>query len=77
MQRLRDVIIGILERRGPCTDRELTEAVYGSDAQHQTINGECRHLDRLGLIRRQKGSDGIIRNAIASANNGPTLRLVS
>ena len=77
MQRLRDVIIGILERRGPSTDRQLTEAIFGSDAQHQTINGECRHLEVLGLSTRSKGSDGIIRNMIPSANNGPKLRIVS
>jgi hypothetical protein len=77
MQRLRNTIIGILERRGPATDRGLTEAIFGSDKQHQTINGECRYLEMLGLIARRKGADGIIRNIPASAIDGPTLRLVS
>lgn len=64
MTLLRDVIIGIVERRGDTTDRQLAEAIFGSNAQHQTINGECRYLESLGVIVRAKGSDGIIRNSL-------------
>jgi len=67
MQLLKDLIIEILQRRGMATDRELSEAIYGSDRQHQTINGECRHLANIGLIVRSKGDDGIIRNSLAAA----------
>lgn len=76
MTKLRDIIIGILERRQEATDRQLSEAIFGSDAQHQTVNGECRYLGRLGVIDRHKGVDGIIRNFPINVRTRPRLHLV-
>jgi len=66
MQLLKHLIIGILERRDEASDRNLSEAIYGSHKQHQTINGECRYLANIGLIVRIKGDDGIIKNSLAA-----------
>jgi|HubBroStandDraft_2_1064218.scaffolds.fasta_scaffold2895414_1 hypothetical protein len=54
MTTLADVILYILPRRGDSTDRQLCEAIYGSDDQHPQINQECRLLANKGLIARQK-----------------------
>jgi hypothetical protein len=51
MTTLRDVIVYIVHRRPGITDRQLTEAIHGSDERHQQINSECRHC--LEIERRQ------------------------
>jgi hypothetical protein len=42
MTTLREVIVYIVRRRPDITDRQLTEAIYGSDERHQQVNAECR-----------------------------------
>lgn len=76
MPLLKDIIIGILQRRGELTDRELTDAIFGLNAGPQTINGECNHLENLGVLIRRKAHDGVIRNVLVVAGDGPTLRVV-
>jgi hypothetical protein len=47
MTTLRKVIVYIVERRPSITDRQLTEAVYGSDDRHQQVNAECRSCPEI------------------------------
>jgi 5-methylcytosine-specific restriction protein A len=46
------------------TDRELTEAMFGSDEQHQQVNTACRALAAAGQIERPVGADGLIHNVL-------------
>lgn len=65
---LAKVIEYILRHRPSLTDRELGEAIYGSDARHQQINSECRLMEQAGIIVRET-IDGLIRNRLAIAPN--------
>lgn len=56
MTTLREVIIYIVERRPGITDRQLTEAIYGSDQRHQSVNAECRVCSQ---IERRQGQTHI------------------
>ena len=56
MTTLREVILYIVERRPGITDRQLTEAIYGSDARHQQVNAECRYCSQ---IERRQGPSHI------------------
>lgn len=62
---LAEVIEYILGNRPNLTDRELGEAIYGSDDRHQQINSECRHLEQAGVIIREL-IDGLIRNRLVT-----------
>lgn len=53
MAALREVIVYIVRRRAGITDRQLTEAIYGSDERHQQVNAECRHSPE---IERRQGA---------------------
>jgi hypothetical protein len=55
MTTLRQVILYIIERRLGITDRQLTEAIYGSDERHQQVNQKCRS-SRPEINRRQGAS---------------------
>jgi len=46
------VIVYIVRRRPGITDRQLTEAIYGSDERHQQVNAECRNCPE---IERRQG----------------------
>jgi len=63
MTTLREVIVYIVRRRPGITDRQLTEAIYGSDERHQQVNAECRNCP--GIVRRQ--GETHIRNFITEA----------
>ena len=52
MTTLREVIVYIVRRRPGITDRQLTEAIYGSDERHQQVNAECRNCPE---IERRQG----------------------
>ena len=52
MTTLREVIVYVVRRRPGITDRQLTEAIYGSDKRHQQVNAECRSCSE---IARQQG----------------------
>ncbi|WP_420965309.1 hypothetical protein [Bradyrhizobium sp. B120] len=53
MTTLREVIVYIVRRRSGITDRQLTEAIYGSDERHQQVNAECRNCSE---IERRQGA---------------------
>jgi hypothetical protein len=53
MTTLREVIVYIVCRRPGITDRQLTEAIYGSDERHQQVNTECRNCRE---IERRQGA---------------------
>jgi hypothetical protein len=72
---LRQVILFILARRDGATDRDVSEAIYGSDEGHQQINQECRLLTAAGKLKRTKTSDDPIRNYLQGPQ-GIHLRLV-
>jgi len=79
MTTLRQVILFILERRHLATDRELSEAIYGSDKGHQQINQECRLLAAAGKMHRTKIADHPIQNScgmLQTTQTPPVLRLV-
>lgn len=52
MTTLRELIVYIVRRRPGITDRQLTEAIYGSNERHQQVNAECRYCSR---IQRRQG----------------------
>jgi hypothetical protein len=47
MTTLREVIVYIVRRRPGITDRQLTEAIYGSDERHPQVNAECRYCSEI------------------------------
>ena len=53
MPTLREVIVYIVQRRPGITDRQLTEAIFGSDERHQHVNAECRNCPE---IERRQGA---------------------
>jgi hypothetical protein len=62
---LGEVIIYIIERRPGISDRELSEAIFGSNARHQQVSAECRLLANRADIIRRPGA-GSIGNFAAS-----------
>ncbi|WP_426409228.1 hypothetical protein [Bradyrhizobium ganzhouense] len=54
MTALRDVITYVIRRRPGITDRELTEAIYGSDQRHR------RSMPSAGIVPTSSG-DGAPR----------------
>lgn len=56
MTALREVILYIVERRPGVSDRQLSEAIYGSDDRHQQVNSECRYCSE---IERRQGATHI------------------
>jgi hypothetical protein len=73
MATLREVIVYIVKRRPGITDRQLTEAIFGSDEQHQQVNAECRVCSE---IERRQGETHISNYISAVRPVGPTLTLV-
>jgi hypothetical protein len=63
MTTLREVIVYVVRRRPGINDRQLTEAIYGSDERHQQVNAECRAS--VEIERRQSGTH--IQNYIRKA----------
>jgi hypothetical protein len=73
MATLREVIVFIVRHRPGITDRQLTEAIYGSDDRHQQVNAECRTSPEID--RRQ--SAGNIGNFVGDTKPSTlTLTLV-
>ncbi|MGY4608602.1 hypothetical protein ACVW16_007014 [Bradyrhizobium sp. USDA 4474] len=74
MATLREVIVYIVRRRPGITDRQLTEAIYGSDGRHQQVNAECRNCSE---IKRREGAvhiENYIREpAVAMAREGTNI----
>jgi len=52
-------VMEVVERRVGISDRHMSEELKRSVQQ---VNGECRHLENLGLIERKKIGDGPIGN---------------
>jgi hypothetical protein len=63
MTTLREVIVYVVRRRPGINDRQLTEAIYGSDERHQQVNAECRASAEIE--RREGGTH--IQNYIREA----------
>ncbi len=74
MTMLSNVILFILKYRPQATDRQLSEAIFGSDNRHQDVNQGCRLLEARGLIQRTV-VDGLIRNSLQREK--PVIRLVA
>jgi hypothetical protein len=53
------------------TDRQLTDRVQGKDKPQQSVNQECRLLERRGLLSRTHRPDGLIGNFPESAASRP------
>jgi hypothetical protein len=70
---LRQVIVYIVRRRPGITDRQLTEAIYGSDERHQQVNTECRNCPD---IERRQGETHIENFIKTSRRAAPTIALV-
>lgn len=66
---LRDDILRYLERFGPTGDRKLAEA-HGTSNQH--VNIVARGMSQRGEIRRYKGGDGLIQNALVRGGVSPS-----
>lgn len=70
---LREVIVYIVRRRPGITDRQLTEAIYGSDERHQQVNAECRFCPE---IERRQGVTHIENYIRETALTEPARTLV-
>ena len=62
MATLAQQIVEVLQKQPGITDRALAEALFGSGTPQQRVNGECRRMVDLGLIRRNIRNDGRIGN---------------
>jgi hypothetical protein len=71
---LADLVIELIRRRPGVTDRQLSEAVFGTPHRVQQINGECRHLENIGRLERRKSGDQSIGNW--PVREKPMLRVV-
>ena len=74
MTTLREVIVYIVQRRPGITDRQLTEAIYGSDERHQQVNSECRNSAQIERRHGTTHIENYIRMAVRP--NVPDLTLV-
>jgi hypothetical protein len=61
---LADKILAELRRRDGLSDRQLAEAIFGTRHCSIQINGECRYLEKFGLISRIKEEARPIRNLL-------------
>lgn len=59
---LRDLVLELLQQRGPMTDAQLRQA--GGARSHQHVNQVCRRLAEVGILRREPGPDGRILNTL-------------
>ncbi len=64
-------VMEVVEHRPGIADRPLAEALACSVQQ---VNGECRHLENLGLLSRKKGDGEPIGNY--PVRQRPTLTVV-
>jgi hypothetical protein len=63
MTTLQEVIAYIIRRRPGITDRQLTEAIYGSDERHQQVNAECRACSEIERRQGQTHIENYIRES--------------
>jgi len=63
MTTLREVIVYIVRRRPGISDRQLTEAIYGSDERHQQVNAECRACAEIERRQGEMHIENYIREA--------------
>ena len=70
MTTLREVIVYIVRRRPGITDRQLTEAIFGSDERHQQVNAECRICTEIERRQSETWIGNYFRNA---ASRGRTV----
>ena len=63
MTTLREVIVYIVGRRPGITDRQLTEAIYGSYERHQQVNGERRFCPEIERTQGDPHIGNYIRGA--------------
>lgn len=59
---LGDVIEFVVACRREITDRELSEAIYGTTAKRTVINRECQRLVRTGTIERRNGVYAVVNS---------------
>jgi hypothetical protein len=71
---LANKVIEVVERRPSISDRELSEAIFGTPHRSTQINSECRHLENLERLVRKKIGDEPIGNY--PVRNPPKLTIV-
>jgi len=71
---LADKIFSELGQSDGLSDRQLSEAIFGTRHRSAQVNGECRYLENRDLIVRKKQVDEPIRNYLARSK--PHLKLV-
>jgi hypothetical protein len=69
-----DQIVAELGQRNGLSDRQLSEAIFGTRHRSTQINGECRYFENRGLIVRKKWDSEPIRNFLVGPK--PNLKLV-
>jgi len=65
-----ELVLEIVKRRPGVTDRELAEA---AGCVVQQVNGECRHLEQVGKLKRRKEAAEPIANYVRRAPLGSRL----
>jgi len=69
--KLADDVLELVRKTPGLTDREITNALKGTDAPQQGVNGVARRLATKGLLERKTRRDGLIGNY--PTNNGHTV----
>jgi hypothetical protein len=64
MTTLREVMSYIVRRRPCITDRQLTDAIYGSDERHQQVNAECRACAEIDRRHGDTHIENFIRESV-------------
>lgn len=59
---LADKVVEEVERRPGISDRELSEAIFGTPHRRAQVNGECLYLQNLRRLARKKIGDRPIGN---------------
>jgi hypothetical protein len=55
-------VVEEIERRPGISDRQLSEIIFGTPHRSTQINGECRHLENQGRLKRRKVGDAPVGN---------------
>ncbi|USG66106.1 winged helix-turn-helix domain-containing protein [Brevibacillus ruminantium] len=63
---LKDKIINYLKDKDGLTDREIANAILGTNEPQQAVNQACRALVSKGIIKRVNRIDGLIGNYLVS-----------
>ena len=62
-----DEIIELLKKQPGLSDRQITDSLFGPEADQQTVNQVCRRLLKQRVLVRTKRPDGILGNYLSNA----------